>query len=93
MLAIEEAATNAIRHSGSDGDIEIRLAFRGANLHAAVKDRGRAFDVAAFDPQRLPDPLLDHGRGLYIMARLSDELKLSSTAVSRYTCSNAPSSR
>ncbi len=76
VLAIEEAATNAIRHSGSDADIEIRLAFRGANLHAAVRDKGRAFDVESFDPHRRPDPLLDHGRGLYIMARLSDEMKL-----------------
>jgi len=76
VLAIEEACTNAIRHSGSGADIEIRLTFRGANLHVAVSDKGHAFDVASFDPQRPPDPLLDHGRGLFLISRLCDGLEL-----------------
>ena len=76
MLAVEEACTNAIRHSGSRDDIEICLALDGADLTAAVKDKGRGFDVAAFDPERTPDPLLDHGRGLYLISQLSDEMQL-----------------
>ena len=43
---------------------------------ATVKDHGRGFDVARFDPEVPPDPLLDHGRGLYIVARLMDSLEL-----------------
>ena len=45
-------------------------------LKVMVKDRGRGFDIQSFDPDRPPDPLLDHGRGLFLMARLCDEFKL-----------------
>jgi PAS domain S-box-containing protein len=76
VLAIEEAATNAIRHSGSPEDIEIRLSAEDDQLKATVKDRGRGFDIDGFDPHLLPAPLLDHGRGLYLISRLSDELEL-----------------
>ena len=68
VLAIEEACTNAIRHSGSHSEIKIYLAFEGDQLRAAVKDDGRGFDVAAFDPERQPDPALDHGRGLFLIS-------------------------
>ena len=77
VLAVEEACTNAIRHSGSDRDIEIRLRFKGNDLRATVNDSGRGFDVASFDPHKVPDPLLDHGRGLYLMSRLCDQMELS----------------
>ena len=43
---------------------------------ALVKDRGRGFDVASFDPRQNPDPLADHGRGLFIIASLMDSLEL-----------------
>ena len=76
VLAVEEAATNAIRHSGSSDDIEILLGFEGHDLTATVKDKGRGFAVDTFDPDRLPDPLLDHGRGLFLISRLCDEMEL-----------------
>ncbi len=76
VLAVEEACTNAIRHSGSADDIEIRLALDDGDLTAAVKDRGHGFDVEAFDPERVPDPFLDHGRGLFLISQLSDEMQL-----------------
>ena len=76
VLAIEEACTNAIRHSGSQAEIEVVLAFEEGRLSATVKDHGRGFDVAAFDPERRPDPLLDHGRGLFLISRLCDEMQL-----------------
>ena len=76
VLAVEEACTNAIRHSGSSDDIEIHLALEGHDLKAAVKDKGRGFDVESFDPERTPDPLLDHGRGLFLIAQLCDDLQL-----------------
>ena len=76
VLAIEEACTNAIRHSGSEKDIEIRLHFEGERLRAAVTDKGCGFAVESFDATRQPDPLLDHGRGLYLMSKLCDELHL-----------------
>ena len=76
VLAIEEACTNAIRHSGSDRAIEILIEIGAGKVQATVRDEGRGFDVDAFDPELTPDPLLDHGRGLFLMARLCDELEL-----------------
>ncbi len=76
VLCVEEACTNAIRHGDSLEDIEIALHFTHTKLVATVKDRGRGFNVASFDPEVPPDPMLDHGRGLYIVAKLMDSLDL-----------------
>ena len=76
VLAIEEGCTNAIRHSGSPEDVEIRLAFEDDRLSASVKDRGSGFDVTSFDREAVPDPLLDHGRGLFLMSKLCDQMEL-----------------
>ena len=76
VLCVEEAATNAIRHSGSGDDIEISLQFAAQRLEAQVRDHGRGFDVASFDPQRHPDPTSDHGRGLFVIAALMDSFEL-----------------
>ena len=40
VLAVEEACTNAIRHSGSQEEIEIFVAFEGHHLKAAVRGQG-----------------------------------------------------
>ena len=77
VLCVEEAATNAIRHSGSDDDIEISLRFANGDLLAEVRDHGQGFDLASFDREGLPDVMADHGRGLFIVANLMDSLKLS----------------
>ena len=76
MLAVEEACTNAIRHSGTDEDIEVSLSFEGADLIATVQDRGQGFDLSRFDPEVIPDLMADGGRGLFLMAQLMDELDL-----------------
>ncbi len=76
VLAVEEACTNAIRHSGSGEDIDVQLRFSGDELRVSIKDEGRGFDVESFDSHKRPDPLLDHGRGLYLISRLCDELRL-----------------
>ena len=76
VLCIEEAATNAIRHSGSPDDIEVTLQFSRGELHATVADHGQGFDVGGFDPEALPDLNADHGRGLFIIAALMDSLEL-----------------
>ena len=76
VLCIEEACTNAIRHSGAGDDMEITLGFTEGRLVARVKDSGRGFDAARFDPHVVPDLTHDHGRGLFIIAKLMDELEL-----------------
>ena len=76
VLAVEEAMSNAVRHSGAREDIVIHLFFNGSDLIAEVEDRGVGFDVDSFDPTRRPDPLVSSGRGLYLVAQLTDELSL-----------------
>jgi PAS domain S-box-containing protein len=79
VLAVDEACTNALRHSGTTEDLEIRLGFAADDLIAEVRDRGRGLDTAGFDPSRAPDPLADDGRGLHLIGRLVDEVRLSSS--------------
>jgi PAS domain S-box-containing protein len=76
VLAIEEAMTNAVRHSGAAGDLEVRLGFEGRDLCAQVEDHGAGFDVDSFDRDHPPDPLSTGGRGLFLMAQLMDDLDL-----------------
>ena len=76
VLALEEAMTNAVRHSGAAEDLEVALRFEGADLLLEVRDRGQGFDVGSFDPDALPDRLASGGRGLFLMAKLMDELHL-----------------
>ena len=79
VLAVEEAMTNALRHSGTRDDLEIHLQFEGGDLVAEVRDHGAGFDVDSFDPDRLPDLLAPSGRGLYLISRLMDEMELTSS--------------
>jgi serine phosphatase RsbU (regulator of sigma subunit)/anti-sigma regulatory factor (Ser/Thr protein kinase) len=76
VLCVEEACANAIQHSGSSDDLEIEMAFEGERLSVRVADRGAGFDVDAFDPHREPDPTALGGRGLYLIAKVMDEVEL-----------------
>ncbi len=78
VLALQEAMTNAVRHSDASDELEVGLRFEGKNLVAEVCDKGCGFDVEGFDPQRLPDLGGAGGRGLYLIAHLMDDLKLQS---------------
>ena len=76
VLCVEEAAANAVRHSGSELDIELSLGFEDGRLLAEVRDHGRGFDITSFDRNAVPDLGTDHGRGLFIIAKLMDSLEL-----------------
>jgi PAS domain S-box-containing protein len=76
VLAIEEAMTNAVRHSGAERDLEVDLRFDGGDLLARIRDHGKGFAVESFDRDAVPDLLAPGGRGLYLIARLMDEIEL-----------------
>ena len=76
VLCLEEAATNAIRHSGHDDEMQIELRFEGNELRCQVTDHGKGFDIDAFDPEAQPDILAPGGRGLFLIAQLMDEMSL-----------------
>ena len=78
VLAIEEAMTNAVRHSGGCERLDVRLGFEGCDLTAEVRDHGAGFDVTRFDPQVQPELLATGGRGLYLISRLMDGMELRS---------------
>ncbi len=76
VLAIQEAMTNAVRHSKACEDLEVSVRRDGPHLVAEVRDHGVGFDVDAFDSHCCPAVDEPGGRGLYLMAHLSDELEL-----------------
>jgi anti-sigma regulatory factor (Ser/Thr protein kinase) len=78
VLCLEEACTNVIRHSGAREAMQVALRFDGDALVCKVRDRGRGFDTTSFDPEAVPDPLASEGRGLYLISRIMDELRLRS---------------
>ena len=76
VLAIEEAMTNAVRHSGATDHLDVQIRFEGPDLIAEVRDRGAGFDVDRFDPSDEPDLLQPGGRGLFLIGKLMDDVEL-----------------
>ena len=78
-IALREALANAVLH-GNHQDVEkkIQIGCRiqfGGEVLIVVKDEGKGFD-----PNRVPDPTAteniesEHGRGIYLMRTLMDEV-------------------
>lgn len=76
VLCVEEACTNVIRHSGSATPGRITVTVDSRGVEVVVKDEGRGFGMVLPNPPDLPGPLAGGGRGLYLMARLCDEIEL-----------------
>ncbi len=74
VFCLTEACTNVIRHSGASAAMDVSVRFTGDAVVTEVVDRGRGFDIDALDLTRLPDVMGTGGRGLFLMARLMDEL-------------------
>ncbi len=78
-LAVTEAVSNAIRHGSPAGEadqVELQVALDGPRLVVTVRDSGSPFSPP--EPC-LPDPaeFADHGRGLFLMHHLMDEVQFS----------------
>ncbi len=76
VLAVDEAMTNAVRHSGARDNLQVSLWFEGRDLRILVKDEGHGFAVDSFDPARTPEILAPGGRGLFLIAQVTDDLEL-----------------
>ena len=78
-IALREALTNAVLHGNhQDAEKQIQICCRiqfGGELSIIVKDEGKGFD-----PSKVPDPTVipnldsEHGRGIYLMRALMDEV-------------------
>ena len=72
VIAAHELATNAVRHGGGRGRIEMRA--DGDTLLCDIRDHGPGFPdgiPASADP---PSPQTPGGRGLWLARRLTDTL-------------------
>lgn len=78
-ISLREALANAIKH-GANGDptkiIECRVSCEEPGILIVVRDPGNGFD-----PNSVPDPLSgeniysNHGRGIFLINKLMDEVK------------------
>ena len=76
VLSMNEACKNAIRFSGSERSIDVTVAVEHADVHVEVRDHGVGFAPAPIDTAVPPDPLEPHGRGLFLMSCLMDDLRV-----------------
>ncbi len=70
-LAVSEACTNVIDHSGADDEYEVKLDVDGDRCEVRAIDAGRGFDVGELTSAR-PDPGSPRGRGVLLMRALVD---------------------
>ncbi len=81
MLALSEAATNAIVHGNQQDEskkVYIEANVEDGHLIISIKDEGEGFD-----PSNLPNPLQDKnllkegGRGVYLIKQYADKVNYS----------------
>lgn len=76
VLCLEEACKNAIRFSGSERDIDVTVAVGQRAVDLVVRDHGVGFEPRDVDPDMPPDPLETQGRGLFLLHRLMDDVRI-----------------
>jgi len=76
-IALTEACANVVRHATGASGISVRLDVAEDRCAIDVYDNGAGFDTAA-----VADPSDDgeHGRGLFLIKALSENVRMQSTA-------------
>jgi serine/threonine-protein kinase RsbW len=81
LISLLEAVNNAIIHGNKslpEKSVDISISYNKKRLTIKVKDEG-----AGFSPDKIPDPTIPenieeaNGRGVFIMSKLTDEIKYS----------------
>lgn len=79
LVATMEATNNAIIHGNKadpNKNVKIKIMLEGMDLTIFIEDQGKGFDYS-----NVPDPTAPgnlekiNGRGIFLMERLSDEIK------------------
>ncbi len=70
VLAVHEAAVNAVRHG--EGPVEVQIVVADGEIATTVSDEGPGIDPRMLS--RACPGLEEHGRGLYLMRRLMDDV-------------------
>ena len=78
-IALREALANAVLHGNhQDAEKQIQVSCRiqfGGEVSIIVKDEGKGFDPSKLpDPTAIPNLDSEHGRGIYLMRALMDEV-------------------
>jgi len=78
FLGISEAVNNSILHGNKlncDKNVFIRLNLFGNQLHIEVEDEGDGFcETVLFDPTIPENIKCEHGRGIFIIRQIAEEL-------------------
>ena len=79
LLAADEAFVNAFMHGGDvEGTVTVRADVQSDRVLVTIWDDGCGFDVDAVDVRSRPDPQSAHGRGLFLIHHLMDEVEVRS---------------
>jgi serine/threonine-protein kinase RsbW len=70
-LALSEACTNVIDHSGTEDEYEVRLVVEDTKCEMRVIDAGGGLDFTTLQGT-MPDPMSARGRGMAIMRAVVD---------------------
>lgn len=73
QIAVSEACTNVLDHTGPGDAYEVMAVLDGAYCVLKVVDRGLGFDPADFGHTD-PSPEAEHGRGIQLMRALVDDV-------------------
>jgi len=65
LFCVHESCANAIKHGGSDEDVDVRLSLAEGVVHLFIADRGSGLDLNSYDPHRQPSLAEPDGRGLF----------------------------
>ena len=87
-IALREALANAIihgNHENSQKHVYVRFRCKPDEVSFAVKDEGRGFDLTKIaDPTASGNTRAVHGRGIYLMKALMDEVRFEEGGVVVY---------
>lgn len=76
ILATQEACNNACQHGHDGTGCDVVVTRLGDTIVVEVADRGRGFDLDAVKATWPPGLLEAGGRGLFLIAQLTDQLEV-----------------
>jgi serine/threonine-protein kinase RsbW len=81
-IALTEACANVVKHAAGAEKFEVRLDVAADRCAIDVVDNGAGFDASTVSPATgspAPDTDGEHGRGLFLIRALSDNVRMQST--------------
>ena len=76
VLATQEACNNACQHGAEDTGCDVSVTCQDGTVTIEVADAGRGFDFETVRATWPPRLLRSSGRGLFIIAELTDHLEI-----------------